>query len=104
MDEFKPDANAFRFYENDGSPSESASTPIAAEGVNVTGRNVDSDSNLHLRCRVEEVGAGAIDGATTDDYHLQARKNGTGGYSNVTTSSSGVRNPFPQFEVMISRI
>lgn len=90
MDAFSPDANAFRFYENDGSPSESASTPIAAQDVNITGRNVDSDSPLHLRYRVEEVGAGSVDGAATDDYQLQFRKGG-GGFSDVTTTSSDVQ-------------
>ena len=87
MDAFEPDANAFRFYEDDGSPSESASTPIAAQDTNVTRDAATSDNDLHLRIRIEEVGAGSIGGASTDDYRLQFRKNGSGGWNNVDTSS-----------------
>ncbi len=87
MDAFLPDANAFRFYEDDGSPSESASTPIAAQDTNVTRDASTSDNDLHLRIRIEEVGAGSIGGAATDDYRLQFRKNGGGGWNNVDTTS-----------------
>lgn len=61
---------AFRFYE-DG--TESGSTAIDAQDTNIT-RNVDSDSNLLLRVRIQETGA--VAGAATDDYQLQYSKNG----------------------------
>ncbi len=90
MDAFSPDANAFRFYEDDGSPSESASTPIAAQDTDVI-RDISSDNQLHLRFRIEEVGGGSIGGATTDDYQLQYRVNGGGGWANMTASSTEVQ-------------
>jgi len=83
-DKFVVDFDAFRFYE-DG--TESGSSPIAAQDTNVTGRNVDSDSQIHLRCRVQETGAGSVGGASTDDYQLQWRKNGGGSWTDVTASS-----------------
>lgn len=67
---------AFRFYE-DG--TESGSTAIDAQNTNIT-RNVDSDSNLQLRIRIQE--SGAVAGAGTDDYQLQYSLNG-GSYTNV---------------------
>ena len=94
MDAFAPAAAAFRFYENDGSPSESASTPVADQDTSVT-RNVDSDNAIHLRYRVDEIGSGSINGATTDDYQLQWRKNGAGSWFDVTASSSNVQLRLP---------
>lgn len=92
MDVFTPDVNAFRFYEDDGSPSESASTPIAAQDINVNRDAASTDNQLHLRYRVEEVGAGDIAGETTDDYQLQFRMNGGGSWVNVDASSSFVQS------------
>ncbi len=85
---FIPGAAAFRFYE-DG--TESGSSAIAAQDVNLTARDVNSDSQVHLRYRLDEVGSGNVDGATTDDYALEFERNGTGGFSAVTTSSSFVQ-------------
>lgn len=76
-DEFAPDVSHFRFYE-DG--TESGSSPVADEDTNVTGRNVDSDSQIHLRLMVDELGDGDIGGASTDDYDLQFRMNGGGSW------------------------
>ena len=90
MDAFDVDADAFRFYEDDGSPSESASTALAAQDTNIT-VDVSSDVQLHLRYRVQEVGGGSIAGATTDDYDLQYRVNGGGGWTSITASSSRVQ-------------
>lgn len=87
---FIVDADAFRFYEDDGSPSESASTPIDAQDVNVT-RNLVADNQLHLRYRVQEIGAGSVPGETTDDYTIEFRINEGGSWIPVTTSSSRVR-------------
>ncbi len=84
---FIPGAAAWRFYE-DG--TESGSTAIALEDTDLTARDVSSDSQVHLRYRVDEVGSGNVDGATTDDYQLQVDKNG-GGFVNVTSSSSDVQ-------------
>jgi len=88
MDEFEPTAAAFRFYE-DG--TESGSSPAAAQDTNLGARDVDSDSQVHLRYRVDETGAGAIDGATTDDYSLQSRLNGAGAWTTCTSSSNRVQ-------------
>ncbi len=87
-DKFVVTCAAFRFYE-DG--SESGSSPVADQDTNVTGRNVDSDSQIHLRLRHDETGAGSIDGATTDDYALQYRLNGGGGWQSLTTSTEFVQ-------------
>lgn len=86
---FVVDFDAFRFYE-DG--TESGSTQIVAENTNVTGRDVDSNSQIHLRVRIQETGGGSIAGATTDDYQLQWRLNAGGGYTAVTSSSSNVQS------------
>ncbi len=87
---FVADADAFRFYEDDGSPSESASTPIDAQDTNVP-RALTSDNQLHLRYRVQEVGDGDVDGETTDDYTLEFQENGGGGWAAITASSSIVQ-------------
>ena len=84
---FIPGAAAWRFYE-DG--TESGSTAIALEDTDLTARDVNSDSQVHLRYRLDEVGSGNVDGATTDDYQLQVDKNG-GGFVNVTTTSEDVQ-------------
>lgn len=81
---FTPAVNAFRFYE-DG--TESGSTPIANQDTNIN-RNVDVNSKVHLRYRVQETGG--ADGASTDDYQLQVSING-GGFNNVSPSSTGAR-------------
>lgn len=82
---FTPVVNKFRFYE-DG--TESGSSPIAAEDTNVTGRNVNSDSKVHVRYRIQETGGKA--GSANDDWNLQYQIDG-GGFANVTTTSSGVK-------------
>ena len=79
---------AFRFY-NDG--TESGSSPLAAQDVNVTGFNVDSNAQFHLRCRLDETGSGDVDGASTDDYAIQKRKNGGGSWKTITASTTEVR-------------
>ena len=92
MDVFEPAAAAWRFYEDDGSPSESTSTPIALQNTNITRDiSVGGDKQVHLRYRMDEVGTGDIDGATTDDYQLQFQVNSGGGWSDVTASSSRVQ-------------
>lgn len=85
---FTPAAQAYRFYNDDG--SESTSTPYAgvAESTNITVNNA-SNAQFHLRWRVQETGG--ADGATTDDWGLQYQVNGTGGWTSITASSSRVR-------------
>ncbi len=90
MDVFAVDADAFRFYENDGSPSESTSTPLAAQDTNIE-RNVGSNTQLHIRYRVQEIGAGSTAGATTDDYDLEWRVNGGGGWNAIGPGTTRVR-------------
>lgn len=85
-EEFVPDADKFRLY-FDG--TESGSSPRAAEDVNITGVNVDSDVQVHVRIRVVETGQG--DGASTDDYHLMRSLNGAG-FSVIDGSSLFVRS------------
>lgn len=77
---------AFRFYE-DG--AENTSSAVGAQSANIT-RIVAANSQLQLRIRMDETGAGNVSGATTDDYQLQYSKNG-GGYTNVTGASSNIR-------------
>ncbi len=98
---FVPDADAFRFY--DGRGAEDTSAPAAAENTNIE-MDTDGLSNFVfvLRYRVQEVGDGDVDGDATDDYQLQFRENGGGGWSDVTASSA---NPikfspfdYPQFD------
>lgn len=79
---------AFRFY-NDG--TESGSSPLAAQDTDVTGVNVDSDAQFHLRIRLDETGDGSIAGASTDDYGIQRRKNGGGAWTTITASTSDIR-------------
>ncbi len=92
---FVPDADAFRFYQDDGSPSESQSAPIIVEGGSITNEIrqdiAGGDKQVHLRYRVQEIGDGDIDGGTTDDYSLQYQVNGGGGWTSITTSSSRVQ-------------
>lgn len=87
-DKFVITFRAFRFY-NDG--SESGSSPLADQDVNVTGFNVDSNNQFHLRISLEETGSGDIGGATTDDYGVQKRFNGAGGWETITASTSIIR-------------
>ena len=79
---FVVDADAFRFYEDDGATSESDSTAIAAQDTNVT-RNIYGDNRVHLRYRVQEVGAGSIGGGASDDYTIQYQVNGGGGWTTI---------------------
>ena len=58
---FVPSLAAFRLYE-DG--TESGSSPIEAQDTDTTGRDVNSDSQVHLRVLIDETGAGSIAGAT----------------------------------------
>lgn len=87
-DKFVVDFDKFRFYE-DG--TESGSSAIEAEDTNLTGRDVSSDSQVHLRCRVQEIGAGIVAGETTDDYTLEYRLNGGGSWIPITTTSNRVQ-------------
>ena len=86
-DVFEPDLAAWRFYE-DG--TESGSTPIAAEDTNIN-RTITGDSKVHLRVRVDEVGAGTLNGASTDDYGLEYDKNSSGTWVAVTASSPDIK-------------
>lgn len=86
-DVFEPDFDAWRFYE-DG--TESGSSPAAAQDTSLTARNPSTDPKVHLRARVQEVGAGSLNGATTDDYGLEYSKN-SGAYVAVTAASSNVQ-------------
>lgn len=74
---------AFGYYE-DG--TETGSTIIGTQDTNIS-RNVDSNSNMLLRVRLQEGGSGS--GNTTDDYQLQYSKN-SGAYTDVTTVSSNI--------------
>jgi len=83
---FVPSLDAFRYYE-DG--TEAGATAIDAQDTDIS-RNVDSDSNLQVRLRVQEQGVGSIGGVSTDDYQLQYDKN-VSGFVNVTNTSSNVK-------------
>jgi hypothetical protein len=87
VDEFEPSLAAFRFYE-DG--TESGASAAAAQDTNVTREN-SSNNQVQLRVRIDETGAGDIDGATTDDYQLQYRLNGGGSWFNITGATSRVQ-------------
>jgi hypothetical protein len=78
------DQIAFRLYE-DG--TESGSSPIDSQDTDIT-RNVDSDSNLHLRFRIDETKG--ISGDSTDDWQLQYSKNAAS-YTDVTSGSSNAK-------------
>lgn len=65
------------FYE-DG--TEAGSTVISAGADSIT-RDVNSDSNIQLRVRLQETAASI--GTSTDDYQLQYEKNDSGTYLNV---------------------
>jgi len=80
---FTPDLKAFRFYDDDA--GEAASTALAAQDIDIS-PNVDSDTSIQLRLRVDETGA--VAGAGTDDYQLQYDKN-SGGFVNLTTTDTG---------------
>ncbi len=86
-DKFEVDADAWRFYE-DG--TESGSSAIDAQDTSIT-RDVNSNSQVHIRYRVQEIGAGAIAGATTDDYIIEYRLNGGGSWVGITTTSNRVQ-------------
>ncbi len=63
---------------------------LAREDTNVVDRDVDSDSQIHLRLMVDELGAGAIPGNSTDDYELQFNINATG-WTVPTGATTGVQ-------------
>ncbi len=84
---FIPEVPAFRFYDDDG--SESGSTALANQDINVDVDAADADDLVHLRLLVEETGGG--NGLTTDDWQLQYRKN-AGSWLNVNSSSSNVQS------------
>jgi len=83
---FIPSLDSFRYYE-DG--TETGSSAIDTQDTDIS-RNVDSDSNLQIRIRVQEQGPGSVGGVSTDDWQLQYDKN-TGGFVNVASSSSNVK-------------
>ena len=83
---FTPLVNAFRFYD-DG--TESGSSPLGIQNANITRDVASGDRKVHLRYRIQE--SGGADGATTDDYGLEYRKNG-GSWTAVTASSSNVKS------------
>ena len=85
--EFVADFNAFRFYD-DG--TESGSSPKAAQDTDLGAEDVDSDVQLHLRARIEEVGGGSVGGAATDDYDLQYQLNGGGSWILIIPTSDRV--------------
>ena len=85
MSSFSPAAQAYRFYE-DG--TESGSSPIDAQDTAIT-RLVDSNSQVHLRYRLQETGGKS--GATTDDYTLQYSDNGGTSWTTITTSSAKIQ-------------
>ena len=87
-DKFVPNFAASRLYE-DG--TESGSTQIAAQDTDITGRDVASDSQVHLRVRIDETGSGSIAGASTDDWTCEYRLNGGGSWVTITTTSSAVQ-------------
>ncbi len=84
---FVVDADAWRFYE-DG--TESGSTAIDAQDTDIT-RDVNSDSQVHIRYRVQETGDGDIAGETTDDYTIEYRLNAGGSWIPITTTSNRVQ-------------
>lgn len=68
---------SYRYYE-DG--TETGSTAIDAQDTNIT-RDVNSDSNLQLRVRLQETNGTA--GDSTDDYQLQYELNDSGVHYNI---------------------
>lgn len=68
---FTPVFNAYRFYA-DG--TESGSTPLQNENVDTSIDVTAGNVIFHLRVRIQESGGAA--GATTDDWRLQASRNG----------------------------
>jgi hypothetical protein len=86
MNSFTPEFDEFRFYENDGSPSESTSTPLAAEGTDIIIDLGGGDVAFQLRVRVQETGS--LGGAFDDDWSLQYQVNGSGGFTDITGSST----------------
>ena len=85
--EFVPTFAAFRLYE-DG--TESGSSPIEAQDTDTTGRDVNSDSQVQLRVRIDETGSG--DGATSDDWRLEYRLNGGGSWIIITGASAAIQS------------
>lgn len=77
----------YRFAEENG--TEATSTLLGSEDTALT-RNVASNSNIQLRILINEVGGGAINGATNATWQLQRNIAG-GGFANITSASTGVR-------------
>jgi hypothetical protein len=85
-DVFDVDADAHRFY---GDGTESGSTALAAENADHT-ITVDTNQQVQVRWRVQEIGAGTLAGATTDDYDIEFQING-GGWTVPTGATTGVQ-------------
>lgn len=83
---FTPVQQRFRFYNDDG--TDTTSTAAAAENANLTITEGGGNKSYQLRFQVQESGGTA--GANTDDWQLQASRNG-GAYFNVTTTSAYVK-------------
>jgi hypothetical protein len=77
----------YRWYE-DG--TEAASTALELENISHD-RTITADSQVQLRVMIEETGSGSVDGATTDDWTIEYRKNGGGSWVPVTTATSNVK-------------
>lgn len=93
MDSFVPQLIHNRFYQNDGSPSHSDSTPIGNEDIVNINVDVDGgDQPRHLRVSIEEQGAGSAGGMSTDDIQLQFDINDDAVWNNVTASSSRIQS------------
>jgi hypothetical protein len=89
MDAFIPILQHYRFYNDDG--SEWQATAITDEDENNHNIDIDFDVIIHLRVLIEEAGAGSVGGGAADTWELQYQVNGTGGWSDVTASSSRVQ-------------
>jgi hypothetical protein len=86
-DKFVATLQNYRWYE-DG--TESASTVLENENI-AHDRTMDADSQVQLRVMIEETGAGSISGATTDDWTIEYRLNGAGGWTAITTATSLIK-------------
>lgn len=77
----------WRWYDND-SADNTLTTPISDEDTQLfVNGNTDLDASMHLRIKMENRTGGAV----TDDYRLTYRKNGSGGFVDVSGASSDVR-------------
>lgn len=85
--EFDPEFWKSQWF-NDG--TESSATSAQTEDTNDAIDVGSGDIQRHLRCGVQEIGAGSVAGAATDDWELEFDIDG-GGYNPVTASSTGVQ-------------